>query len=94
MKKNEDTQFFLIRGIQILILLISLTGAVLYQKSQPNWPTYLSLFGIVLGSFIPRNYKVATSGIYLKKHTRRLENIIETTIITLITLLIYYIGLS
>lgn len=84
-------KIYIIKIIQFLIYGISIIGTFLYRKSSPDWPFYLLIIGILIGNFIPFEYRSnffsMNQGVFLKNHTRRLETIIEI-VITCITIFI------
>ncbi len=94
---NKKTQqFFYVTIVKFLIYGIAITGAFLYRKTSPNWPFYLLLIGILIGNFSPIEYRSnffsTDPGIFFKKHTRRLENIIEMVITCIIIFLIMFLS--
>lgn len=91
---KEVKKILIVQSSQFLINLLSVIGAIAYRSSYPSWPFYLILLGILLSYFIPLNYRLiysTESGILLKNHTRKLENILMTLFTTICILFITYL---
>lgn len=95
---KEAKKSIAIKIIQLLIYAISITGAFLDRGTSLNWPFYLLLIGILIANFIPLKYRSnfysTNPGIILKKHTRRLENVIEMLLTCVVIFLVIYLHMS
>ncbi|EGP4767175.1 hypothetical protein EFL02_11240 [Enterococcus faecium] len=93
---NGKKIFFIVKIIQLLIYGISVAWAFFYRGNTPNWPLYLLLVGILVGNFVPLHYRTnffsTDSGLFLKKKTRKLENIIEMTITCIVIFLVIFLN--
>lgn len=90
---KEVKRILIIKIIQFLICGISVIGAFFNRESSQGWPIYLLIIGILWGKFVPikyrKNFFSTDSGLLLKNHTRRLENIIDTAILLISIFLVY-----
>lgn len=94
---KELKKVYTIKIAQLLIYIIALVAAFLNRGISPNWPFYLLLIGILLGFLIPIKYRSNFSskdpGIFLKNHTRGLENIIEMIITCVVIFLVIFLNI-
>lgn len=93
---RELHKVYIIKFIQFLFFFISIIIAFLNREISTNWPFYLLLIGIMLGLFIPVKYRPNFSSIqpsiYFKDRSRRLESIIEMSIIIILLFLVTYLN--
>ncbi|KAB7548146.1 hypothetical protein GBM46_02925 [Enterococcus faecium] len=86
----------MVKIVQLLIYGISVAWAFFYRGITPTWPFYLLLVGILVGNFAPLHYRTnffpTDSGLFLKTKTRKLENIIEMTITSIIIFLVIFLN--
>lgn len=94
---RELKKVYTIKITQLFIYVIAVASAFFNRGISPNWPFYLLLIGILLGYLIPiryrSNFSSTDSGIFLKKHTRHLENIIEMVIICASIFLVIFLNI-
>lgn len=94
---REVKKVYTIKITQLLIYVIAVAFAFFKRGISPNWPFYLVLIGILLGYLIPIKYRSDFSstdpGIFLKKHTRHLENIIEMVMVCASIFLVIFLNI-
>ncbi|MBO1306070.1 hypothetical protein JZO70_07850 [Enterococcus sp. 669A] len=94
---KELKKILIIKIIQYSIFGISLTAVIVRDRSLSNWPFYLMIIGILLANLVPIKYRSNFSstdpGLFLKNHTRHLENIIDMTINCLVIFLVTVIDI-
>lgn len=75
---------------------ISIITSFLNRGVTPNWPFYLMLIGILIGYAIPikyrSNFNSTDSGIILKNHTRRFENMIDLILTFIVIILVMFLN--